>query len=99
VLHYALPPLKILPRIKRLTGDTMPIFVDCGIKSGMDAFKALALGASGVCVGTQIIAGLSKEGDAGVRKVLEDITEELAWAMNLTCSPDTAHIDPSVVWT
>jgi isopentenyl diphosphate isomerase/L-lactate dehydrogenase-like FMN-dependent dehydrogenase len=99
VLDCALPPLKILPRIKKLTGDTIPVFVDCGIKSGMDAFKALALGASGVCVGTQIVAGLSKEGAAGVRKVLEDITEELAWAMNMTCSFDTAHIDPSVVWT
>jgi isopentenyl diphosphate isomerase/L-lactate dehydrogenase-like FMN-dependent dehydrogenase len=99
VLDSAVPPMKILPRIKKLAGDRIPVFVDCGIKSGMDAFKALALGASGVCVGTQVIAGLSKEGATGVRKVLEDITEELAWAMNMTGSPDTAHIDPSVVWT
>jgi isopentenyl diphosphate isomerase/L-lactate dehydrogenase-like FMN-dependent dehydrogenase len=99
VLSCAVPPLKILPKIKKLLGETIPIFVDCGIKSGMDAFKALALGASGVCVGTQVIAGLSKDGSAGVQKVLEDITAELNWAMNMTGSPDSWHIDPSVIWT
>jgi isopentenyl diphosphate isomerase/L-lactate dehydrogenase-like FMN-dependent dehydrogenase len=99
VLDYAVPPLRILPRIKKLVGDTIPVFVDCGIKSGMDAFKALALGAAGVCVGAQVIAGLSQDGAAGVQKVLEDITAELNWAMNMTGSPDPAHIDPSVIWT
>jgi isopentenyl diphosphate isomerase/L-lactate dehydrogenase-like FMN-dependent dehydrogenase len=99
VIDYAVPPLKMLPQIKKLAGKAVPVFVDCGIKSGMDAFKALALGASGVCVGTQVMAGLSKDGAAGVRKVLEDITEELAWAMNLTGSSDIAHIDPSVIRT
>jgi isopentenyl diphosphate isomerase/L-lactate dehydrogenase-like FMN-dependent dehydrogenase len=99
VIDYAVPPLKILPQIKKLAGDSIPVFVDCGIKSGMDAFKALALGASGVCVGTQVIAGLSKDGAAGAQKVLEDITKELNWAMNLTGSPDIAHIDPSVIRT
>ncbi|MDR2782841.1 MAG: alpha-hydroxy-acid oxidizing protein [Treponema sp.] len=99
VLDYAVPPLRVLPRIKKLVGDTIPVFVDCGIQSGMDAFKALALGASGVCVGAQVIAGLSKDGKAGVQKVLEDISAELNWAMNMTGSPDIAHIDPSVIWS
>jgi isopentenyl diphosphate isomerase/L-lactate dehydrogenase-like FMN-dependent dehydrogenase len=98
VLDYAIPPLKILPRIKKLAGNAIPIFVDCGIKRGMDAFKAMALGASGVCVGAQVIAGLSKDGASGVQKVLEDITAELNWAMNMTGSSDIAHIDPSVIW-
>ncbi|MDR0692257.1 MAG: alpha-hydroxy-acid oxidizing protein [Prevotellaceae bacterium] len=34
---------------------------------------------------------------AGVQKVPEDITEELYWAMNMTGSPDIAHIDPSLI--
>jgi isopentenyl diphosphate isomerase/L-lactate dehydrogenase-like FMN-dependent dehydrogenase len=99
MFDYAIPPLKILPRIKKLAGDRIPIFVDCGIQSGMDAFKALALGASGVCVGTKVVAGLSQDGPAGVQKVLEDITAELNWALNMTGSPDPAHIDPSVIWS
>jgi isopentenyl diphosphate isomerase/L-lactate dehydrogenase-like FMN-dependent dehydrogenase len=65
----------------------------------LDAFKALALGASGVCVGAKVIAGLSQDGAAGVQKVLEDITAELNWAMNITGSSDLARIDPSVIWT
>jgi isopentenyl diphosphate isomerase/L-lactate dehydrogenase-like FMN-dependent dehydrogenase len=99
LFESAVPPLKILPRIKKITGDSFPVFVDCGIKSGMDAFKALALGASGVCVGAQVIAGLSKDGAAGVQKTLDDITEQLKRAMSMTGSPDAAHIDPSLVWT
>jgi isopentenyl diphosphate isomerase/L-lactate dehydrogenase-like FMN-dependent dehydrogenase len=51
VLDYAIPPLMILPRIKKLAGNTIPIFVDCSIKRGMDAFTALVLEASSVCVG------------------------------------------------
>jgi isopentenyl diphosphate isomerase/L-lactate dehydrogenase-like FMN-dependent dehydrogenase len=99
VFDYAVPPVRILPRIQKLVGGRIPIFVDCGIQSGMDAFKALALGASGVCVGTKVIAGLTQDGAAGVQKTLEDITAELKWALQMTGSPDPAHIDPSVIWT
>ena len=44
IMDYALPPLKILPRIVKAVGGRMPVFVDCGIASGMDAMKALLLG-------------------------------------------------------
>jgi isopentenyl diphosphate isomerase/L-lactate dehydrogenase-like FMN-dependent dehydrogenase len=64
----------------------------------MDAFQALALGARAVGVGKAVMEGLSAEGAPGVRKVLEEITEELRWAMNLTGSPDPGRIDPAVIW-
>ncbi|MDR3265549.1 MAG: alpha-hydroxy-acid oxidizing protein, partial [Synergistaceae bacterium] len=51
VIDYAVPPLKILPRIVKVIGGKIPIFVDCGIVRGMDAFKALAPGATAVSVG------------------------------------------------
>jgi isopentenyl diphosphate isomerase/L-lactate dehydrogenase-like FMN-dependent dehydrogenase len=98
VLDYAVPPLKVLPRVAKVVDKKIPIFVDCGVTRGMDAFKALALGASAVSVGRAVIAGLSSDGADGVRKVLEDITEELQWAMNLTGSCDVTHIDPAVIW-
>jgi isopentenyl diphosphate isomerase/L-lactate dehydrogenase-like FMN-dependent dehydrogenase len=98
LLDYAVPPLKVLPRILKVIDKKIPVFVDCGITRGMDAFKALALGATAVSVGRAVIAGLASDGAEGVRKVLEDITGELQWAMNLTGSFDVAHIDPTVIW-
>jgi isopentenyl diphosphate isomerase/L-lactate dehydrogenase-like FMN-dependent dehydrogenase len=98
VLDYAIPPLMILPKIVRLVNHKAPVFVDCGIMRGMDAFKALALGADAVSVGRAVMAGLAEDGANGVRKVLEDITSELYWAMSMTGSKDLAHIDPSLIW-
>lgn len=44
-MPFALPPLMVLPDIVKAVGGKMKIFVDCGIESGADVFKALALGA------------------------------------------------------
>jgi isopentenyl diphosphate isomerase/L-lactate dehydrogenase-like FMN-dependent dehydrogenase len=98
VIDYAVPPLRILPRIVKVIDKQIPIFVDCGILRGMDVFKALALGATAVSVGKAVMEGLSNDGATGVRKVIEDMTAELRWAMSLTGSWDTEHIDPTVIW-
>jgi isopentenyl diphosphate isomerase/L-lactate dehydrogenase-like FMN-dependent dehydrogenase len=98
VLDYAVPPLRILPRIAKVIGGRLPIVVDSGIGSGADVFKALALGASAVCVGNAVMAGLASEGSEGVRKVLEGINEELKFIMSLTGARDLNGIDPEVVW-
>jgi isopentenyl diphosphate isomerase/L-lactate dehydrogenase-like FMN-dependent dehydrogenase len=98
MVDYSLPPLRILPRIRRIVRKRVPIFVDCGISRGMDAFKALALGADGVCLGRVIINPLKEGGAEAVTKLIEDITHELKWAMAVTCSPDIGHIDPGVLW-
>lgn len=45
IMNYAVPPLQILPDIVKAVDGRMKIFVDCGVESGMDAYKALALGA------------------------------------------------------
>jgi len=97
-IDYALPPLRILPAIARIVRKQIPIFVDCSIDRGMDAFKALALGADAVSVGRIIKEPLSAEGAEGVRKLVVKMTEELAGAMAATCSRDIHHIDPEVLW-
>ena len=50
-MDFAPPPLKALPAIRRAVGREMKIFVDCGIESGADAYKALALVVCPVFVG------------------------------------------------
>jgi isopentenyl diphosphate isomerase/L-lactate dehydrogenase-like FMN-dependent dehydrogenase len=98
IIDYAVPPLKILPRIAGIINKRIPIFVDCGIQRGMDAFKALALGADAVLTGRAVMEGLSKNGAAGVQRVLEEITGELQRVMSFTGSRDIKGIDPDVVW-
>jgi isopentenyl diphosphate isomerase/L-lactate dehydrogenase-like FMN-dependent dehydrogenase len=97
-IDYCLPPLRILPRIAKIVNKQIPIFVDCSMDRGMDAFKALALGATAVSVGRAIMPALKAEGAAGVQKMIEEMTAELAGAMAATCSPDIRHIDPGVLW-
>jgi isopentenyl diphosphate isomerase/L-lactate dehydrogenase-like FMN-dependent dehydrogenase len=97
-IDYALPPLRILPAIARIVKKQIPVFVDCSIDRGMDAFKALALGADAVSAGRVVMGPLGTEGAEGVRKTIVEITEELAGAMAATGSPDIRHIDPALVW-
>ena len=97
IMNYAVPPLFILPRIAKVINRQIPIFVDCGIMSGMDVFKALALGADAVCAGRVIMEPLKKNGSMGVRDQIRKMTEELAGVMARTCSRDLCHIDPSVI--
>ncbi|MHB9294764.1 putative 4-hydroxymandelate oxidase [Pillotina sp. SPG140] len=98
MVDYSLPPLRVLPRIANIINKSMPIFVDCSIQRGLDAFKALAWGADAVSVGRALLEPLRAEGAGGVQKKMQEITNELHWAMAVTCSADVKHIDSSVVW-
>ena len=42
----SVPPLMILQEIRKALGPDFPIFIDCGIESGLDVYKCLALGAT-----------------------------------------------------
>jgi len=97
-IDYSLPPLRILPSIVKIVKGAIPIFVDCSIDRGMDAFKAIAMGATAVSAGRIIEEPLRKEGAEGLRKFIVSMTEELAGAMAATCSPDIKSIDPSILW-
>lgn len=99
ILDYALPPLMVLPKIKQAVGSDMSIFVDCGVASGIDAFKALALGATAVCVGRALMGPLQEEGAEGVHKKIEDMTRELKGAMARTGTTAVNSIDPSLIWS
>jgi lactate 2-monooxygenase len=55
----------------------IPVLFDSGIRSGADAFKALALGADAVCVGRPYAYALAAAGQAGVEALMADFTAEL----------------------
>lgn len=98
IMNYAVPPLYILPKIAKVINHQIPIFVDCGVMSGMDVFKALALGADAVSTGRVIMEPLKKNGAMGVRDQIIKMTEELAGVMARTCSQDLNLIDSAVIY-
>ena len=98
IMNCAVPPLMVLPKIKEVVGDKMTIFVDCCIESGMDAFKALALGADAVCVGRAIMPPLKENGAKGVCDKLISMNQELKAVMERTAFRKLHEIDKSVIW-
>lgn len=97
-LNYAVPPLYVLPDIVKAVGDKIPIFVDCGICSGMDAYKALALGATAVSVGNHLMPYISEGGAQAVADRIGAMTEELRGAMAYTGVKTVREFDASVIY-
>jgi isopentenyl diphosphate isomerase/L-lactate dehydrogenase-like FMN-dependent dehydrogenase len=98
-LPYAIPPMMILPEIKEaLAGRDVTIMVDCGIGSGADVYKALALGADAAAVGRSMLPSLEKDGVAGVKKFLRDVNNELRFIMSCTGFSQVSDIDASVLY-
>ena len=95
-IEYAIPPLAILPEIAAIAGD-IPLFVDCEIKTGMDAFKALALGAKGVCIGRPLMTAIKQGGAEAVRDYLNREKGALGKAMAYTGCTDLGKMDPTVI--
>ena len=98
IMNYAVPPLRILPNIAKLVNKQVPLFVDCSIHNGMDAFKALALGASGVCVGKAVMEQLKAKGAAGVTSKIEEATRELQGVMGFTNCKKLDEIEEGIIW-
>ena len=71
MMQYSVPPLKVLPEILSAVGGSVPVFVDCGIESGMDAYKCLALGAAAVSVGRHLMPLLKQGPEAVAARIME----------------------------
>jgi isopentenyl diphosphate isomerase/L-lactate dehydrogenase-like FMN-dependent dehydrogenase len=70
-----------LPEVVEGAAGKIPVLVDGGFRRGGDIFKALALGASAVCIGRPYLWGLGAFGQAGVESVLSILRRELETIM------------------
>lgn len=86
-----------LPAIVDAVGHAMEVWLDGGIRSGQDVFKALALGARGTLIGRAFLYGLGADGEAGVAKCLDLIRNELDITMAFCGLNDVRRVDRSVL--
>jgi L-lactate dehydrogenase (cytochrome) len=75
-----------LPAVVDRLGGAAPILVDGGIRGGLDVLRMISLGADAVMIGRPWVWALACDGEAGVRRMLAILREELAIAMALTGS-------------
>ena len=92
-LDGALASLEALAPVAEAVGDRMAVLFDSGIRTGADAYKALALGAHAVCLGRPYIWGLALEGEDGVEKVLRMMLAELDLTLALSGYASHTELD------
>jgi L-lactate dehydrogenase (cytochrome) len=88
---------RVLRSIVEAVGDRTEVYVDSGVRSGLDILKFLGLGARGCFIGRSYIYGLGAFGQAGVTKALEILREELSIGMALTGATDASAIPRDLI--
>jgi 4-hydroxymandelate oxidase len=82
-LDTSVATIEALPRVAEAMDGRGELLVDGGVRRGTDVIKALALGARAVLVGRPMLWGLALGGEAGARRALDILREELDLAMAL----------------
>ncbi len=90
---------EVLPAIADAVGRQVTIFVDGGIRSGMDVFKALALGADAVLIGRPFVTMVYGGGAEGVQVYVDKLKAELSDTMSMCGAHSLAEIRRDMVAT
>ena len=72
-----------LPEVVAAVGENSEVFVDGGIRNGIDVLKAVALGARGVLIGRPWIWAVAARGEQGLVDLLAVFQQEIKTAMAL----------------
>jgi isopentenyl diphosphate isomerase/L-lactate dehydrogenase-like FMN-dependent dehydrogenase len=89
--------LDALPEVVEAVADRAEVLVDGGVRRGMDAAKALALGARAVLLGRPYVYGLGVAGEEGVRHVLACLLAELELSLALSGAARLSDVDREMV--
>ena len=76
----------------------MTIFVDGGIRTGMDVFKALALGADAGLIARPFVNMVYGGGAEGVQVYVDKLKAELSDTMAMCGAHSLKDIDRSMIW-
>ena len=98
VLDQCPSTAEVLPAIADAVGGKMTILVDGGIRTGMDVFKALALGADAVLIGRPFVNMVYGGGAEGGMVYVEKLKAELADTMAMCGAHKLEDINRSMIW-
>jgi L-lactate dehydrogenase (cytochrome) len=96
-LDGVLSTAKALPTITDAIGNDLVVFVDSGVRSGLDVVRMLALGAKGVMLGRAPAFALAASGQAGIENLLDILANEMRVAMTLTGVTSVSRIDRTIL--
>jgi 4-hydroxymandelate oxidase len=96
-LDQAVSTVDALPEVVTAVAGRIEVYVDGGIRSGLDVFGALALGARAVLVGRPALWALAVDGADGVSRMLGELRAELVEAMTLSGCASVADIASDLV--
>jgi isopentenyl diphosphate isomerase/L-lactate dehydrogenase-like FMN-dependent dehydrogenase len=91
-LDNAPATIDALPEVVEAVAGRIPVLIDGGIRRGTDVAVALGLGAEAVLVGRPALWGLAWDGEAGARRALELLAEELRLALALLGAPEPSAL-------
>jgi L-lactate dehydrogenase (cytochrome) len=89
--------IDVLPSIVDAVGGEVEILLDSGVRRGTDVLKAIALGARACLVGRPCLYGLAAGGEAGVRKALQLLEEEIRRGLALLGRTRLDQLDADAV--
>ena len=98
VLDQCPATAEVLEDIVKAVNGKMKIFVDGGIRSGVDVFKALALGADGVVIARPFVTAVYGGGAEGVKLYVEKLGAELADTMAMCGANSLEEITRDMIW-
>ena len=98
VLDQCPATAEVLPAIADAVGGKMKVFVDGGIRSGMDVFKALALGADAVLIARPFATMVYGGGQEGIQAYVSKLQAELADTMAMCGAHTLADINRSMLF-
>lgn len=97
VLDHCPATAEVLPEIAQEVGGRVKVLVDGGIRTGLDVFKALALGADAVLIGRPFVNMVYGAGAEGVRVYVRQLASELADTMAMCGASSLAEITRDMV--
>jgi 4-hydroxymandelate oxidase len=90
--------IRALPAVRRAVGEAALVLLDGGIRSGLDAFRALCCGADAVMVGRPVVWALAVAGGLGVAHLLRLLRDELEQTMALCGARSLTDCGEACLW-
>lgn len=96
-LDGAASSISKLPDIVSAIGATVPVYMDGGVRNGIDVIKAIGLGAKGVFIGRSWVYALAARGERGLIDLLNVYRREMEVAMALMGINKISEITPDLI--